>query len=241
MGGRIFFSHLASLLLIHPNFCLLHLLTFLTSFCPPFPSIFCSFQHLPPRLPAPSCPEWTRVEASPSSSLQAPPLSASMTQSTAMSAERKGGFGDWGSFRTVSESTWANRVSEKQREGSGREPGRETVNRLVREVLEERQPMYNNISLPLWPEYALLLDTTSPPRFSSFLLFSPLSLQWKHIPVMPHCCSLFRFLITNNITRMGWSWPEHKTGRGTSNVLLHEEWGEETGSVTWRRRYLTPC
>lgn len=43
----------------------------------------------------------------------------------------------------------------------------------------------------------------------SFLFFSSLflawsSLQWKHILVMPHCCSLFRFLITNSITRMGW-------------------------------------
>lgn len=44
-----------------------------------------------PPLPAPSHPEWTRVEASPSSSPQAPPHSDSMTQSTAMRAERGGG------------------------------------------------------------------------------------------------------------------------------------------------------
>lgn len=58
----------------------------------------------------------------------------------------------------------------------------------------------------------LRLNVSSRPSFFSPLFWS--SLQWKYIPVMPHCCSLFRFLITNSITRMGWSWPEHKPGRG---------------------------
>lgn len=105
----------------------------LTSLYLHFLSIFVLFLSVfVPPLPAPSHPEWTRVEASPSSSPQAPPHSDSMTQSTAMRAERGGG-NDWGSFRTVSLSTWANRVSGKQGEWGGRETGREAINQLVRE------------------------------------------------------------------------------------------------------------
>lgn len=182
-------------LLFHPNSfsCL-----FLPHFLPPFSSQCLSFDFL---LVNPG------LELHLSALCR---LSDSMTQSTAMRAERGGGV--WGSFRTVSLSTWANR----KREAGEMLVGKPSTNWFGGE-LAEWQLMYNNISLPLWPKWALLLDTTLPQHLFSFcFLLSAFwsSLQWKHIPVMPHCCSLFSFLITNSITRMGWSWTERKTGRG---------------------------
>lgn len=181
-------------------------------------SFFLSRHVFVPQLPAPSHPEWTRVEASTSSSLQATPDSDLMTQSIAMHAERGD---DWGSFRTVSLSTWANRVSGKQRERKkgGGEIGRETRNQLVREVWQSDSQCTITLVFRFGP-----VSTPSGHKFAStflLILFFFLSLflawcslQWKHIPVMPHCSSLFRFLITNSITCMGWSWPEHKPERG---------------------------
>lgn len=62
------------------------------------------------------------------------------------------------------------------------------------------------------------MSAPSGHKFASVFLLVPLffppplrgSLQWKYIPVMPHCCSLFRFLITNSIIRTDRSCPEHK-------------------------------
>lgn len=66
---------------------------------------------------------WTWVEASSSEG-----FTASMTQSTAMHM-RRGGGDNWGSFRIVSLSTWAN----TERARGGRETSRKAVNQLAKE------------------------------------------------------------------------------------------------------------
>lgn len=137
----------------------------------------------------------TEPGVSASCSLQAPPDSELMTQATYSRACRMGGVGSGPSFRTVSLSTWANRVSGKhgEREAEVKLVGRREP--IGEGGLAEWQPMYNNISLPLWPKWALLLVTSVRRRFffcSLFLAWS--SLQWKHIPAVLHCRSLFRLL-----------------------------------------------
>lgn len=57
--------------------------------------------------------------------------------------------------------------------------------------------MYNNISLPCRPA-----ERPSGHGFAYAFSLHGL-LQWKHIPVMPRCHSLFRFLITNSVTSAG--------------------------------------
>lgn len=52
-----------------------------------------------------------------------------MTQSTALHAENVGGGAHWGSFRTVSLATWAN----KERARGGRETSRKAIHQLVKE------------------------------------------------------------------------------------------------------------
>ena len=48
--------------------------------------------------------------------------------------------------------------------------------------------MYNNISLPLWPKSALLLDTTLPQQFLLFFFFL-LSFSFMKLPPMEtHSC-----------------------------------------------------
>ncbi len=123
-----FFTPISSLpLFVLPLFMPLILLTSLL-----FLSIFVLF--LPvfvPRLPAPSHPEWTRVGASTSISLQAPPDSDSMTQSTAMRAE--GGTTGAHSELCHCPPEQTDSRGSKEREGGGGETGRETRNQLVRE------------------------------------------------------------------------------------------------------------
>lgn len=81
------------------------------------------------QLPAPSHSEWTQVGASPSSSLQAPLNSDSMTQSTAMRTEGGEAAGAHSELcHCPPEQT------EGEREGGGGETVEETSNQLVREA-----------------------------------------------------------------------------------------------------------
>lgn len=109
----------------------------------------------------------------------------------------------------------------REREGDrgGGETGKETRNQLVREGWQSDSQCTITLVFRFGPSKRsfltqLCLNVSSSSFFSCSLFLVWSSLQWKHIPVMPHCCSLFRFLITNSITRMGWSWPEHNPGRG---------------------------
>ena len=98
----------------------------------------------------------------------------------------------------------------RESERGGGETGRETDNQLVREGWRSDSQCTITLVFRFGPSESsfwthLCLNVSSSFFFffllSFFLAWS--SLQWKHIPVMPHCCSLFRFLITNSITRMG--------------------------------------
>lgn len=94
------------------------------------------------------------------------------------------------------------REAGRESERGGGEIGRETDNQLVREGWRSDSQCTITLVFRFGPSERsfwthLCLDVSS----SFFFFFSSLflawsSLQWKHIPVMPHCCSLFRFLIT---------------------------------------------
>lgn len=187
-------------------------LALLTPFASSLHFLFCFSQCLFPRLPAPLLPP-ARVNPGWGFTFQ---LSAGPSglwaDDTVYSHACRWGD-DWGSFRTVSLSTWANRDSGKQggrvREAGERLVGRPTTNWWGRAGGVTAQCTITLVfrfgpsERSFWTH--LCLDVSSSFFFFSSLFLAWSSLQWKHIPVMPHCCSLFRFLITNSITRMGWS------------------------------------
>lgn len=100
------------------------------------------------------------------------------------------------------------------REGEGKGEGEHERKQTREGGLAAWQPVYNNISLPSGPA-----ERPSGHGFTYAFSLHGL-LQWKHIPVMPRCHSLFRFLITNSITsaRLG---------------LLTGQWTPCTGSLHW--------
>lgn len=138
-----------------------------------------------------------------------------MTQSTAMHAERGETTGAHLELCHCPPEQTESRGS-REREAVEKLVGRPSTNWRRRVWQSDRQCTITLVfrfgpsEHSFWTQ--LRLNVSSRPSFFSPLFWSPL--QWKYIPVMPHCCSLFRFLITNSITRMGWSWPEHKPGRG---------------------------
>lgn len=182
-----------------------------------FSLYFFVFCFLPPAVcPSTSCSlpsRWTWVGSSTSSSLQAPPDSEPMTQSTAKHAEG----GTTGAHSELCHCPPEQTESWRRREkggGVGGGTGRDIRNQLVREGWQSDSQCtitlvfrFGPSEHSFWTHLCLLLFF-----FLSFFAWS--FGQWKHIPVMPHCCSLFRFLITNSITRMGCRWPVHKPGRG---------------------------